>query len=128
MFPPVPRRFSLSLALGFALIAFAAAQQPSTPAAPPHRHRHHHRAAAAGAQAAKVPKPASELAADLAAKLGRGVLAGDHVHAQVAGDTITLTGFVHRPENKGQATRLARKIAARDGWAQAHVLNQLQVE
>lgn len=124
----MPRRFSLSLALCLAVVAFAAAQQPTTPAAPPHRHRRHHHATAAAAKAATGPKSATELTADLAAKLKRGVLAGDHVRAQVAGDTITLTGFVHRAENKGQATRLARKIAARDGWAKAHVLNQLQVQ
>lgn len=114
--------------------ATGAAQQPAAapqPAATPkhasrHAHAHHH--AAAETATPKTPRTSAELLADVNAQLRAGLLAHEDVTATFAGDAITLTGHVHRAENKGQATRVARKVAAHDGWPQVHVFNKVEVD
>ncbi|HUX68565.1 MAG TPA: BON domain-containing protein [Terriglobales bacterium] len=74
------------------------------------------------------PKSAAALEQDLAAALRAAPLSGDQVNLAVSGDDITLRGVVHSAEHKGVATRMARAVAAKDGWRGFHVLNQIEVE
>lgn len=81
----------------------------------------------AAAQVPAGPKTAADLEKDLAAALHANPLAGDQINSSISGKDITLNGEVHSAEHVGVATAEARKIAAKDGWTEIHVLNHLAV-
>lgn len=91
---------------------------------------HHAAATHAKSNAKKAPsgpKTATELQQDLEAALHTAPLAGDPLSLSISGKDITLRGEVHSAEDKGVATRTARKVAEKDGWTGFHVLNQIEV-
>lgn len=74
------------------------------------------------------PKTEAALQADLQQALEQPPLAGDRITITISGDSIQLSGEVHAAEDKGVATRVARAVAEKDGWAKTHVLNELTVK
>lgn len=100
---------------------------PQTPA-PAKAHHHTTVAAAKQPSAAKGPKSEAELQADLTAALRGEGFEGDAIAPSIEKQEITLRGDVHSAEHKGLATRVARKVAEKDGWKDARVLNQIAVE
>lgn len=132
------RRFAFLMSVCALAWAMAAAQlptapQPTTPSttAPAHARRHAKRHAASTAPASPpapvAPKSGAMVTQDLTARFHAGSWARDAISANIAGDVITLTGKVRRAEQKGEATRVARDVARKDGWAQFHVINKLEV-
>jgi hypothetical protein len=109
--------------------ALLLAQTPAAPHAAS-RHAAHHQAAAAEktATAPAQPKTAAELEKELQSAFAAAPFHGDQVECKIADGNLTLEGTVHNAEHKGQATRLARAIAAKGGWSKAHVYNRLTVE
>lgn len=108
-------------------LAWLGLSQQATP--PPPKPAHH---TARGATAAEVkppagPKTADELQQDLETALRAAPLAEDQFSLAIEGKDITLRGEVHSAEHKGVATRVARKVADKDGWSGFHVLNQVEV-
>lgn len=106
---------------------------PQTPAAASHATRHtapHHQAAAAAPAAARARQPltAAEMEKELQARFAAAPFAGETVESQLADGNITLSGTVHNAEHKGLATELARQLAEKGGWPQAHVYNRMRVE
>ncbi|HVB40788.1 MAG TPA: BON domain-containing protein [Terriglobales bacterium] len=84
-------------------------------------------AAKAPAAAPKGPKTRAQLEQDLEAALHAAPFTGDQVNLSVSGTGITISGKVHWAENKGVATREARRVAAKDGWGGLHVFNHMDV-
>jgi hypothetical protein len=102
-----------------------------TPAAPKVAHRAAHHPAAAAEKSAPSPaqpRPAAELEKELQARFAAAPFQGDKVECRIADGNLTIEGTVHNAEHKGQATRLARELAGKSGWSQAHVYNHLTVE
>lgn len=113
------------------LLLFITFPQTQAPAQAPKPH--HHATAIKPAKSAepaalKGPKPEAQLHEDLTAALRETSFAGDTINLTVSGNDITLHGVVHSAEHKGLATRMARKVAEKDGWKDVHVLNQIAVE
>lgn len=99
------------------------------PPAPSQQRAAHTQHSHAATQAAPTgPKSESDLHQDLAAALGKLPLKADQIEITISGDEIRLSGEIHAAEHKGVATEVARAVAKKDGWASAHVLNDLQVK
>ncbi|MGH9480770.1 MAG: hypothetical protein ACRD1L_01650 [Terriglobales bacterium] len=96
-------------------------------ATPPPRPAHHKAHAAPEAKPPAGPKTAEELQQDLEAALRAAPLADDQLSLAIEGKDITLSGEVHSAEHKGVATRVARKVAEKDGWSGFHVLSHVEV-
>jgi len=74
------------------------------------------------------PSTPAQLQRDVAAALHAVPLAADSFQVEVQPGALVITGTVHSAESKGDATRLAREVAAKDGHAGFHVYNRTAVE
>ena len=110
------------------LLLFTTFPQTHAPAQAPKPHHHAVAAKSAVSAVPKGPKPEAQLHQDLTAALRDTSFAGDAISLTVSGNDITLLGAVHSAEHKGLATRVARKVAEKDGSKDVHVLNQIAVE
>ena len=65
---------------------------------------------------------------DVAAALHAAPLSADRFQVEVQNQAIVLTGDVYSAEHKGDATRVAREVAEKDGHGDFHVYNRAAVE
>lgn len=95
---------------------------------PAHRQRRDAAATHAAAPAHRsAPVIGSVLARRLQAIFRRPPFTHDRIQVRVQGDTIHLTGAVVLAENRGLATRAARRAAHAAHWRNYRVVNTLHV-